>query len=454
VTVLTARSLTVLTLAALAAAACAGDDADSTAPMDGSGSVTTPSSGAPTDGTTAPAQPNPSTTALPDTAGAPPDSEPSASATATPATTLPPTTVPAVPNRSVTPVVTVEAFAEFSQPVDLAVRPGDAALYVVEQGGTVVRSEGGRAAPVLDLGDLTASRGEQGLLGLAFHPTEPLAYVNYTAYDSGATVVAEYSVGADGTFDPASARTVLSLEQPYGNHNGGGLAFGPDGYLYIGTGDGGSGGDPERRASDPDDPLGKLLRIDPRPDPATGDPYVVPADNPFADGAAGAAEVWAIGLRNPWRFSFDTPTGDLWIADVGQNAIEEINRVSPVEGRAAGYAADFGWSAFEGTERFNDDVPEPAAHVLPVITYTHAQSGGCAVSGGVVYRGSAIPDLAGWYLYSDYCTGALWALDLAGGRNIVLAEGLGRVTAVRAGPDGEAYALAHNGQVFKVRREP
>jgi glucose/arabinose dehydrogenase len=359
-------------------------------------------------------------------------------------------TGPAVPDPNVAPVVAVEPAGEFSQPVDLAGRPGDPALYVVEQAGTVVRAEAGRAAVVLDVSDLTDSTGEQGLLGLAFHPSEPLAYVNYTTADAGDTVVAEYAVGEDGTFDPASARTVLTLDQPYRNHNGGGLAFGPDGYLYIGTGDGGSGGDPERRASDATDLLGKLLRIDPRTDPATGDPYAVPDDNPFADGAAGAPEVWAIGLRNPWRFGFDAPTGDLWIADVGQNEIEEVNRVTPADGRTAGFAADFGWSAFEGTERFNEDVPEPAAHQVPVLTYTHADAGGCSVSGGLVYRGTAVPDLAGWYLYSDYCAGVLWALDVAGGRNIVLAEGLGQVTAVRAGPDGEAYVLDHSGEVRRV----
>jgi glucose/arabinose dehydrogenase len=447
VTVRTAHPLAVLALAALAAAACTNDGTDAPDRTSGAIAVTTPSIGAPGSDTltVGSAPPNPSTPRLPGTV---PTSPGTGSGPGAPPTTLMP--VPAAPDPGVEPTVTVEALGEFSQPVDLAVRPGDPALYIVEQPGTVARSDGATATVVLDVGDLTDSNGEQGLLGLAFHPSEPLAYVNYTAADSGATVVAEYSVADDGTFDAASARTVLTLEQPYRNHNGGGLAFGPDGYLYIGTGDGGSGGDPERRASDANNPLGKLLRIDPHPDPATGAPYMVPPDNPFADGSAGAPEVWAIGLRNPWRFGFDPPTGDLWIADVGQNAIEEVNRVGPADDRPAGYGADFGWSAFEGTERFNEDVPEPAAHALPVLTYTHAESRGCSVSGGTVYRGTSIPELVGWYLYSDYCAGVLWALDVAGGRNIVLADDLGPVTAVRTGPDGEAYVLSHDGTVVRI----
>ena len=440
------RPLTLLAAAVLATAAGAADDPDASPGPSGSAPLGSDLTTNPPATSPAPSASEPTTSPVP-SGSDPQGSDPTTIATTTTATTA---TGPAVPDPTVEPVVAVAVVGEFSQPVDLAVRPGDPAVYVVEQAGTVVRSEGASASAVLDLGDLTDSAGEQGLLGLAFHPDEPLAYVNYTTSDSGATVVAEYSVGADGMFDPASARTVLTLDQPYRNHNGGGLAFGPDGYLYIGTGDGGSGGDPERRASNPTDPLGKLLRIDPRLDPATGAPYTVPADNPFADGTAGAPEVWAIGLRNPWRFGFDAPTGDLWVADVGQNAIEEVNRVGPADGRPAGYAADFGWSAFEGTERFNEDVPEPAAHALPVFTYTHSESGGCSVSGGLVYRGTAVPGLAGWYLYSDYCAGVLWALDVSSGRNIVLAEGLGQVTAVRAGPDGEGYVLSHNGQVVRL----
>lgn len=427
-------------------AACA-DDAPSggpgTAPA-GSGLVvvTTSSLVSPTapasSAAPAPSTPAPTTTPVATSA---------TTAATTPATTTPATTTPATPappDPDVVPVLAVAQVAELAQPVDLAVRPGDAAAYVAEQPGNVVRVDlaTGATAIVLDVTALTDSDGERGLLGLAFHPTEPRAYVNYTAADDGRTVIAEYAVAADGTFDAASARTVLTIEQPYRNHNGGGLTFGPDGYLYIGTGDGGSGGDPERRATDPFDLLGKLLRID----PLGGDPYAVPADNPFADRAAGAPEVWSLGLRNPWRFAFDPPTGDLWIADVGQNEQEEVNRVRPVDGPTA-RGAHFGWSAFEGTAPYNTDV-EVADPVMPVLTYGHGD--GCSISGGAVYRGAGVPDLAGWYLFSDYCTGTLWGLDANSGRTADLVTDLGQVTAVRTGPDGEAYVLVHSGTLLRI----
>jgi len=360
-----------------------------------------------------------------------------------PATTPAP---PATADPDAEPAVGTEPVAALDTPVDLAVRPGDSSAYMVEQPGRVVAVDlaTGATRQVLDISDLTEASGERGLLGLAFHPSEPFAYVNYTTAGAGDTVIAEYAVAGDGTFDAASARTVLAVDQPYSNHNGGDLEFGPDGYLYIALGDGGSGNDPERRADDTTDLLGKLLRIDPR----GGDPYAVPPDNPFASGGAGAPEVWAWGLRNPWKFAFDAPTGDLWIADVGQNAMEEVDRVSATDGRTAGYAANFGWSAFEGTRRVNDDVPDPGDLVAPVLTYGHDQ--GCSVSGGVVYRGAAVPDLAGWYVYSDYCSGTLWAFDPSTGRNIVLAEGLSAVTGVRTGPDGEAYVIERTGNVLRL----
>lgn len=424
---------TVFALALLAA--CAPDDPD--APPAATGLVVVTGSDAErsegSDPTTMPPATGP--TSVAPAGSAPMGSDPAGS---DPAATV------ATPDPAVVPTVVTAQVATFEQPVDLAVRPGDPAAYVVEQAGRVIYLDlaTGGTTPVLDVTDRTDADGERGLLGLAFHPTEPFAYVNYTAADDGRTVVAEYAVAADGTFAPASARTVLEIGQPYPNHNGGGLAFGPDGYLYIGTGDGGSGGDPERRASDRFDLLGKLLRIDPR----GGDPYAVPADNPFADGAEAAPEVWSLGLRNPWRFAFDPPTGDLWIADVGQNAFEEVNRV-PATGQPAGRGANFGWSAYEGTEVYNDDVEAPDA-VMPILTYGHGE--GCSVSGGVVYRGAAIADLGGWYLFSDYCAGTLWGLDANSGRTVELATDLGRVTAVRPGPDGEAYVLLHDGPLLRA----
>lgn len=431
------RSTCALVLAGTVLAACAADDPDAAPPATALHVVTTTTSPTPEPGgTDAPAL-EPVGTTTPAVEPADTIIEP----TVDPVTSAgePVETTAAIPNPDVIPGVATVQVAELAQPVDLAVRPGDPRAFVVEQAGRVIAVDvvTGGTAPVLDITDLTDADGERGLLGLAFHPAEPLAYVDYTAADDGRTVVAEYTVAADGTFDPASARTVLEIAQPYPNHNGGGLAFGPDGFLYIGTGDGGAGGDPERRASDPFALLGKLLRIDPR----GGVPYAVPADNPFADGAAAAPEVWALGLRNPWRFGFDPPTGDLWIADVGQNEFEEVNRVP------GGAGANFGWSAYEGTERFNDDVEAPDA-VMPILTYGHGD--GCSISGGVVYRGSGVPDLAGWYLFSDYCAGTLWGLDAHSGRTAEFATDLGSVTAVRPGPDGEAYVLLHNGPLLQI----
>jgi hypothetical protein len=217
-------------------------------------------------------------------------------------------------------------------------------------------------------------------------------------------------------------------------------------------GDGGSGGDPERRATNPAELLGKLLRIDPTPSGEQG--YTVPADNPFVGVAGAAPEVWASGLRNPWRFAFDDVTGDLWIADVGQNAIEEIDVVAATGGVGAGKGANFGWSALEGDVPFNEDVviEDP---VPPFWTYTH-DDGGCSISGGVRARGGAVPDLVGWYVYGDLCAGRLWALevlgegdDMAPGRQVDLGE-LPAITAVVDGPAGEVFALSGQGPVVRL----
>jgi glucose/arabinose dehydrogenase len=353
------------------------------------------------------------------------------------------------------PVVALATVAEVDQPVDLAVRAGDDALYVVGQDGTVFRitlDPGGgdaRVDVVADLTDKTSAEGERGLLGLAFSADGALAWLDYTDND-GDTVVAEYPVAADGTFDVGAERVLLAIDQPYANHNGGDLALGPDGLLYVAMGDGGSGGDPQRRASDPTVLLGKLLRIDPTPSEDAA--YTIPADNPFATGSmgdiAGAPEVWSWGLRNPWRIAFDPVTSDLWIADVGQNAIEEIDAVGATADHPAGWGANFGWSAYEGNDRYNADVPDPGNLIFPVWTYTHAE--GCSISGGEVYRGGAIAGLAPAFVYGDYCAGKLWAFDLASGRNVALVEGLDAVSAVRTGPDRELYVLDRSGLVSRL----
>ena len=378
-------------------------------------------------------------------------------ATGAPGTAAPAASPPATAGAPAVfgnPVVTLTEVAEVEQPVGMAVRPGDTSLYVAGQDGIVFRvtvdaGGGSQVHEAADLTDKTSSSGEQGLLGIAFSSDGALAWLNYTDND-GDTVVAEYPVGAAGAFDVDAERVLLHIDQPYANHNGGDVQRGPDGMLYVAMGDGGSGGDPERRASDPTTLLGKLLRIDPAP---SGDaPYTIPPDNPFAAGSmgdvAGAPEVFAWGLRNPWRIAFDPVTAELWIADVGQNEIEEINAVGPTAEHPAGWGVDFGWSGYEGNNRFNEDVPDPGNLVFPVWTYSHAE--GCSIAGGEVYRGTAIAELAPAYVYSDLCSGKLWAFDLASGRNETLVDGLAEVVAVRTGPDGELYVLAHGGTVSKL----
>jgi glucose/arabinose dehydrogenase len=299
---------------------------------------------------------------------------------------------------------------------------------------------------VLDVSDLTVARGERGLLGLSFSPDGSLAFTNHTDAGTGATVVSEYQVGPDGAFDRASRRVLLEVAQPFGNHNGGHLVTGPDGGLYIGMGDGGSGGDPERFALDLTTLLGKLVRID--PSPSNDLPYTVPDDNPFVDVDGALPEIFAIGLRNPWKFGFDPVTDDLWITDVGQNRFEEINYVpDPGDGSVAGAGLSFGWSAFEGTERFNDDV-DPEGHTDPVLTYDHRQ-GECSISGGAPYRGEAIPELVGGYVYSDFCSGRVFVFDFAGERTLVLGQ-LSSVTAVLPGPEQELYVISINGPVHRI----
>lgn len=373
----------------------------------------------------------------------PPSSAPPTSAPTTPAvaTSAPPTVG--------APVVASEVVGEFDQPIDLAVRSGDDALWVVEQGGRVVRADDTARTTALDLTGRVSTAGEQGLLGLAFSPDGGTAYVNFTDA-AGVTTIAEYAVAGDATLDSGSERIVLQVSQPYSNHNAGDLAFGPDGMLYIPLGDGGSGGDPERNGSNPETLLGSLLRIDPAP---SGDrPYSIPPDNPFASGSFGgidgAPEVWAWGLRNPWKIAFDPVTGELWIPDVGQNEFEEINVLAPVDGTTAARGADFGWSAFEGTERFDADIADTGRTTAPVLTYSHAD--GCSISGGEPYRGTAIPELAPAFVYSDFCTGTIWALDLAGGRNLTLLDGFDSVASIRAGPDGELYVLQRSGTVHRL----
>jgi glucose/arabinose dehydrogenase len=343
-----------------------------------------------------------------------------------------------------------EPLVEVEDVTSLAFRAGDDALYIAGRDGTVwAWRAGADPSPVLDLTDLTESGGERGLLGLAFAPDGAALYVNYTAQDDGATHVDGFAVAADGTIDAASRREVLVIEQPYANHNGGQIEFGPDGMLYIGMGDGGSANDPERRAMDLGELLGKILRIDP-----AGDPYAVPADNPFVGVDGARPEIWSLGLRNPWRFSFDSATGDLWIGDVGQGGWEEIDHAPATDGLGAGRSLNFGWSALEGTHPANDDQPAEGA-TPPLYEYSHDD--GCSVTGGEVYRGQAIPGLAGWYVFADYCEGTVWGLQVVAGPDGNLTAGeridIGQsadVAAIEAGPDGELYVLSLSDGVIPI----
>jgi glucose/arabinose dehydrogenase len=287
---------------------------------------------------------------------------------------------------------------------------GSNRMFIIEQPGRIrIVSDGELlVAPFLDVSDAITAGGEQGLLGLAFHPdyeSNGRFFIDYTDAE-GNDVVAEYAVSSDpNVADPASERLLVEIDDPFSNHNGGHLAFGEDGYLYIATGDGGGGGDPLESGQNLDTLLGKLLRID--VDSSTGElPYGIPSDNPFANRNEARREIWAYGLRNPWRFSFDR--GDIWIGDVGQSALEEINRMP-----ASRAGLNYGWNTIEGDACFDPPFEcDRSGMVLPITTYTHDE--GCSVTGGYVYRGGSFPSLQGVYFFADYCSGFIWSLDAAG----------------------------------------
>jgi glucose/arabinose dehydrogenase len=291
----------------------------------------------------------------------------------------------------------------------LATHAGDGSgrLFIVEQTGAIWIFRDGALSqrPFLDVEPLISCCGERGLLGLAFHPRyeeNGFFYINYTNIQ-GDTIIARYQVSADpDVADPTSARTLMEIDQPFANHNGGHLAFGPDGFLYIGMGDGGSGGDPLNSGQSLQTRLGKMHRID----VDAGSPYTIPPDNPFVGQPNRVAETWAYGLRNPWRFSFDRETGDLYIGDVGQGQWEEID-FQPA-GSPGGQ--NYGWRIMEGLHCFNPSTNcNQMGLTLPIHEYSHSQ-GNCSVTGGYVYRGSQIPGLVGTYIFGDYCTGTIWGL--------------------------------------------
>ena len=328
--------------------------------------------------------------------------------------------------------------AALEQPVAMAFRAGDPAMYVAEKTGRVRALRGGGADVALDIASQVSNGGEQGLLGLVFSPDGGRMYVDYTDV-AGDTRVVEY-VMAGGRADPGSRRELLFVDQPFSNHNGGQVLFGPDGLLYISLGDGGSGGDPMNNAQNLGNLLGKILRIDPRP--SGGAPYGIPPSNPFVGRAGARGEIWNFGLRNPWRFTFDRGTGDMWIGDVGQNAWEEVDH----EPRGAG-GRNYGWDRLEGTH-VREGSPPPG-HVLPVHEYART-GGACAVTGGYTYRGAAVPNMVGAYVFADFCLGKLWMLR--NGQRSDLAPRTANISSFGEDPAGELYVLSLNGPIFRIDR--
>jgi glucose/arabinose dehydrogenase len=333
---------------------------------------------------------------------------------------------------------------------------GSGRLFITLQTGQVLIYDGQQVlpAPFLDIAALITAGGERGLLSTAFHPNyaaNGFVYVNYTDLN-GDTVVARYTVSADpNVADPTSAAILLNIPQPFANHNGGQLQFGPDGFLYIGMGDGGSGGDPQNNAQVLGSLLGKMLRID----VDAGPPYGIPLDNPFIGDPAALPEIWALGLRNPWRFSFDRLTGDLFIADVGQNSFEEVNF------QAAGSTGgeNYGWRLMEANSCFN-----PASNcndgslTLPILQYDH--SVGCSISGGYRYRGGDDPGLAGLFFYGDFCTGRIWGASQDASGLWVTEELLDtelQITAFGEDEGGEIYLVSFGpnaGAIFRISEVP
>lgn len=345
----------------------------------------------------------------------------------------------------------VEVASGYDQPV-LVVAPDDGSgvTYVVEQTGRIrtLAPDGADASPFLDLSDAVSSGGERGLLGLAFHPeyaANGRFFVNYTRSQDGATVVSEMT-SADGAADRDSERELLVIEQPFGNHNGGMLAFDAAGMLLVGTGDGGSGGDPLGAGQNPDSLLGKLLRLD----VDSVEPYAIPEDNGFAATDAHRPEIHAKGLRNPWRFSVDPDGGHIYVGDVGQNRWEEISVLAAGAG-----GQSFGWNPVEGPECYVAGC-DMAAHVAPSVAYTHDE--GCSVAGGYVYRGERQPGLAGVYLYGDYCSGTIWgasaaALVSGAAESVRVGEMDGSLSSFGIDAQGEIYAVDLGGRIFHVVTE-
>lgn len=361
--------------------------------------------------------------------------------------------VPSNIHLALTPVA-----SGFSAPL-LVTHAGDGSdrLFVVEQTGKVRIVKGGdlQSASFIDLSRSISHGGERGLLGLAFHPSyesNRKLYLSYTDRE-GNNVIREYRVSSSNPdrVDGTSGRTLLRVKHPYANHNGGHIAFGPDGYLYIGLGDGGGSGDPGNRAQSRSTLLGKLLRID--VDKRTGSlPYGIPPTNPYV-GRSGLDQIWAFGLRNPWRFSFDRSTGDLWIGDVGQGSYEEVDRAVASNGRNAGRAVNYGWRVMEGAHCYRPSSGcVRTGKTLPLTEYNH-NGGRCSITGGYVYRGKTYPDLVGAYLFADYCSGEIWLVDRGASRGVtprLAIDTSSRITSFGEDEAGELYVTDADGTVARI----
>ncbi len=344
----------------------------------------------------------------------------------------------------------VEVAGTFASPVYVTAPVGDPRLFIVEQAGRIRVVENGQtvSTPFLDIAARVGSGGERGLLSMAFHPqyrTNGFFYVYFTG-TNGDIRIERFSVSANpNVANAASGKVILTVPHPRGNHNGGLAMFGPDGMLYLGLGDGGGGGDPDRNGQNENTLLGALLRID----VDDGDPYAIPASNPYASRNDAKREIWAIGLRNPWRFSFDRQGGNLYVADVGQGELEEVNVVS-----ATRAGVNYGWNVMEGSACYNASSCNRQGLELPALEYNHVGSA-CSVTGGFVYRGAAIPEIVGHYFYGDYCAGFVKSFRYQAG---AVAEertwsfgNIGSVTSFGEDAAGEIYITAGS-KVYRIAK--
>ena len=372
-----------------------------------------------------------------------PTAFPTAAATATPSTARP------VAGRM--DIEQVFPNISFSRMVHLTYADDDTdRLFLVLQPGRIMTfpdRDDATATEFMDIRERVSDSGnEEGLLGMAFHPDFQETghfYLSYTAANPRRSVVSRFSVSTDPhRGDPDSELVILEVPQPYANHNGGHIIFGPDGYLYVGLGDGGSAGDPRENGQDLTTLLGTILRIDVQ-DASEAQPYRVPSDNPLVGRGEGVRpEIWAYGLRNPWRFNFDRETGALWAGDVGQNRHEEVDLIFP--------GGNYGWNIMEGFHCFRTDSCDQEGLVLPIVEYGNPEQG-CSVTGGYVYRGARLPSLQGAYVYGDYCSGTIWSLRHDVLEHRVLAETPLRIAAFAEGPDGELYILSFDERIYRLR---